>query len=151
MSEAYFVDTSGLGRRYLSEIGALWVRSWVEPAAENVIIIADTAPLELFCAFARLVREGRLNPERRDALKVDCLIHIEREYLTVPINVEVLGIARTVAEKHPLRAMDALQLACALHAQQTLETPLIFVTGDNVLLRAAQAEGFTVQNPYNYA
>jgi hypothetical protein len=41
-----------------------------------------------------------------------------------------------------------LQLACAVLAQQSLQEQLIFVSGDNRLLTAAQGEGFITDNPY---
>ena len=56
--------------------------------------------------------------------------------------------------EHPLRAYDALHLACALAvreaiARQQLSIP-VFVAADDALLAAAAAEGFPVDNPLQH-
>ena len=57
-------------------------------------------------------------------------------------------------ERHPLRAYDAVQLAAALEARRTLQAvgsaAPIFLSADNRLLLAAQAEGFVTDNPNSH-
>jgi predicted nucleic acid-binding protein len=52
-------------------------------------------------------------------------------------------------DRHYLRALDAIQLATAVAARDTLRNiaELTFVCTDERLIRAAQAEGFRVLNP----
>jgi predicted nucleic acid-binding protein len=54
-------------------------------------------------------------------------------------------------EKHGLRGYDAVQLASAIllhrRRQQLGLPPLIFVSADEDLLAAAQAEGLVTENP----
>jgi len=57
----------------------------------------------------------------------------------------------SVLERQPLRAYDAVQLACALTVRRLMHQrgmpPPLFVAADDALLAAAAAEGFAVDNP----
>jgi hypothetical protein len=50
-------------------------------------------------------------------------------------------------DAHPLKALDSLYLAGALSLQQFSNIPVLFVSADRQLLRAAQAEGLKVLDP----
>ncbi len=39
MADFYFVDTSALGKRYIVETGSVWMRTLLNPATGNQIII----------------------------------------------------------------------------------------------------------------
>jgi hypothetical protein len=62
-----------------------------------------------------------------------------------------VDLACSVLERYPLRAFDAAHLATALTVQRFLdsetESPLVFVSADERLNRAASAEGFAVDDP----
>jgi uncharacterized protein len=146
----YFVDTSALGKRYLSEIGSAWVRSWATPSAGNVLIIAELTTVEMLSAFARLLRTGSLSISDITSLRNNFLHHAETEYVVVPLDTTVVRQARNLVTSHPLRTLDAVQLACALKALAILSEPMTFVSGDNVLLATTSAEGFVTDNPYNH-
>ncbi len=75
------------------------------------------------------------------------MIHLEREYLAVPLDASVLVTARQLVGKYPLRTLDAIQLACALRAVTLLSEPMTFVCADARLLSAAGGEGFATDNP----
>jgi predicted nucleic acid-binding protein len=70
------------------------------------------------------------------------------------ITRSIVTQAGLVLERHPLRAYDAVQLACALAVQRLMHQqgmpPPLFVTADEALLVAARAEGFPVANPLQY-
>jgi hypothetical protein len=63
-------------------------------------------------------------------------------------------IAMDLSEKHGLKGYDSIQLATALELQtsqsSTALLPLIFVSADDKLNTAAQAEGLIVENPNNH-
>lgn len=46
-----------------------------------------------------------------------------------------------------LRALDAIQLACGLKVRASIDKSIIFLSADVLLLAAATAEGFTIDNP----
>ena len=143
----YYVDTSALGKRYLSESGSSWVQSWIEPAAQNVLFICGITPIELLSIFGRRQREGALTQQAANILENDFLYHVQREYLTVTVDDVVLAHARRLIKQYPLRALDSIQLASALHTAKLFAEPIIFASSDKQLLQAAMAEGFTVDDP----
>lgn len=53
-------------------------------------------------------------------------------------------------DQHILRALDAIQLACAVYARDLLDEPMTVLSADNNLLLAAAAEGFGTDNPNNH-
>nr|HET6901002.1 hypothetical protein [Ktedonobacteraceae bacterium] len=68
--------------------------------------------------------------------------------------------AGNLCRTHRLRAYDAIQLACAFAVQEDFFATqpseaqlheLLFVSADLGLLTIAQAEGFGIENPNNYA
>jgi uncharacterized protein len=143
----FFVDTSALAKRYLAEIGSTWTRSWVEPAAGNVVVISDLTSVEMFSLFTRRLREGTITAPAMTSLQTDFLAHFKREYLAVGIDENVLTLARGLVVKYVLRPPDAIQLASAIYAMNWLNETMIFVCADQNLLIAAAGEGFTTDNP----
>jgi hypothetical protein len=55
----------------------------------------------------------------------------------VPLDAPVLAAARVLVGKYPLRALDAIQLACAQWEVRLLKEPMTFDCADNRLLSAA--------------
>lgn len=66
------------------------------------------------------------------------------------MTVTHFDLAMNLAEKHRLRAADALQLAVALDVARVMRTPLTFVAADVELLGAARAEGLAIDNPNSH-
>lgn len=147
---SFFADTSGLARRYLSETGTSWVLGWILPAANNVTLISELALVEMYSLLARREREGSISLASRNQIQANFLLHTEHEYLTIPLDTQVLTQAQTLVNRHTLRTLDALQLASALYAVQILQEPISFITADKSLLAAASGEGLLVDNPNAY-
>jgi len=150
---SYFFDTSALTKRYVVEPGHAWVSSLCVPRAGNSIIIAEITLTEAVTSMSRMTRE---NPPRMTAARCDRLItlfrqHARNNYLIVQINRMIFTYAADLARKHPLRAYDAIQLACALtyrndNSKARLPAPT-FICADNMLLTVATQEGLAVDNP----
>jgi len=143
----FFVDTSALGRRYLTEIGTAWVRSWIEPSVGHIIVVSELTLVEMFSALARRQRERSIAPADAAAAQANVLLHFEKQYLPVPLDTLVLSQARGLVGRYVLRSLDAIQLACALQAMAILSEPMLFISADNNLLTVAAGEGFTTDNP----
>ncbi len=81
----------------------------------------------------------------------DCLLL----YHLVELTTETLELARNLIMQHPLRTLDALQLASAIlvnHVFVNLNLPsLTFVSADERLLQTAQQEGLATDNPNHYS
>ncbi len=144
---SFFVDTSALAKRYLAEVGSMWTLSWIEPAAGNVTFVSELAVVEMRSLLERRVREKALALAGAAVLKADFLLHYSKQYLPVLLDTNIIQAAGRLTDTHPLRALDAIQIASALHAVNLLGEPMTFVSADKNLLTAASAEGFTTDNP----
>lgn len=146
MSE-FFVDTSALAKRYVTEMGSRWIRSQMSSQAGHVILISSLSPVEMVSLLIRRQREGSVSPANRLRIQNHFLLHAEHRYLVVEPDADVLFEARSLLVRHPLRALDALQVASALQAARALGIAPTFVSADTRLLAAASAEGLAVDDP----
>ena len=154
----YFFDSSALIKRYLNdEPGHAWVAALCAPQAGNDILIAEATITEVVAAFCRMVRmtPRRLRPSQRDLLiAVFRQRDLPRSYIVQAVNRSTYERAGDLCLTHPLRAYDAIQLACALAARDDALSahvdPPIFVCADAGLLAAATAEGLVTENPANH-
>ena len=119
----------------------------LDTASGNVTIITDVTSVEMFSLLNRRVREGSLPAADLPALGNTFLSHADVEYVTVPLDRDVLARARVLVERHPLRALDAIQLASAQQAIVNLGEAIIFVSSDRTLLAAAHAKGLATDDP----
>ena len=153
----YFLDTSALVKRHVLESGHLWVRALCRVNAGNTIIISEAALIEVVASVCRMARENppRLAIADRDRIIARFQRLIRRNYLIVQVNRETYIRAAALCRKHPLRAYDAVQLACALawrdDALAISQPAPIFVCADHALLGAAALEGFAIENPSLHA
>lgn len=148
----YFLDSSAVVKRYLSEAGTDWVRVLCDPASGNTIIVASVTMVEVAAALAARHRaSGGIEQRTRDNALTLFLQHFTDEYLAIDIDRAILNRAMQLTQQHRLRGYDAIQLASALSASQALQTSrlsdLTFVAADTDLLAAAVAEGLHTHNP----
>ncbi len=151
---AYYLDTSAIVKRYVNELGTLWVLSLTEYAARNVLYTVRVAGPELVAALARKVRTGDVSrpaAERAgDSFRQDWRV----QYQIVDVTDGLATRAMNLAEKHGLRGYDAVHLAAALEVhdeRQASQLPgITFVSADVAQLQAATREGLVADNPSNY-
>jgi hypothetical protein len=149
----YFFDSSGLVKRYNSEIGTNWILQIYRPSSNNIIHIAQITLVEVIAALTRRAVNKSSNSHYTKSVK-----RFERDindrFSVFKINDLIISEAYQLAIKHNLRGYDAVQLAVALQAENELSqlgiSPLIFVSADNELNTAAITEGLKVENPNNY-
>ena len=146
---AYFLDASALVKYYVTEPGSTWVRQRMDEGQS--ILLAEITVAELAAALGILQRVGRITPRHRqdfwEKFERDCV----EQYDLIPVVYDVIYAAALLCARHPLKAYDAVQLAAGLALKGTLagqDIPLIFVSGDDTLITAAQAEGLTADNPF---
>ena len=150
----YFLDTSALVKAYIAETGTAWVRTLLDDPQHRIWTSALTK-VEVIAALTRRLRVGdltqqQLNQASGDALQ-DCA-----DFLAVPVLGNILDHAVVLAERHNLRAYDAVQLSTAMEARDALLTnstsPIDFtvVSADVELNQAAQLEGIQVEDPNNH-
>jgi len=58
---SYFLDSSGLVKRYVAEVGTAWVSSLMDPATGNLLYVARVTGVEVVSALTRRARGGSLS------------------------------------------------------------------------------------------
>ena len=152
---SFFLDSSVLVKRYLTETGSDWVRGLTSPEAENTVVVAEITLVEVAAALAARHRapSGISLSERDNAINL-LARHFTTEYQLVPVSRFILDNAVLLTQNHRLRGYDAVQLAAALAANQTLLIAglpvMTFVAADRDLLSAARDEGLQIENPNDH-
>lgn len=154
----YFFDSSAIMKRYYYEVGANWVRTVCENRIRSEVYLSQLAEVEVV---ASLRRAGRRNHDHIALIdsSVNMFVrHIGRRvYSIVSVDTQITRIAQDLCNQfwdvqpHPLRSMDAIQVASALlvaavHASQA-PNELLFVSSDRRQLAVARELGFNVVNP----
>jgi uncharacterized protein len=132
-----FFDTSAFVKRYIEEPGSERVME-ICSEAEHLVLSLICLP-EMISTLNRLVREGKLTGVEYDQVKALMLDDFE-DVEVCEITAEVIKRTIECLERHPLRAMDALHLGCALSVK-----PDLFVSSDIRQIEAANKEGMEVQ------
>ncbi|MBI4703384.1 MAG: type II toxin-antitoxin system VapC family toxin [Deltaproteobacteria bacterium] len=145
MSQAHFVDTSALLKRYVLELGteALQQRCFADPGIE--IFVSTLTYAEAYATFGRLVREGDLTAGEHESI----LSSFESDwssFVKVEIGSAVCRCVPDLARAYSLRGADLVQLASAtyLRARRALD---LFVVCDVRLANAALSLAFPLFNP----
>jgi uncharacterized protein len=144
------MDTSALAKRYILETGSRWIKTQVKPSSINIVMISALTTVELFSLLFRHQRLGNLQPQSAQKLKKAFLSHVKKQYSVFKIDELTLQQARELVQRHPLRALDAIQLACAIEALSIIQQNITFISSDKNLLKAAIAEGFLTDDPNSH-
>jgi len=131
-----FLDTSAFAKRYIAEQGSDKVLALCHQA-ENLVVSVICLP-ELISTLSRLVREKKLTKAAYQKLKIEAMVDLEDADICQTTS-QVLASVVSLLEAHPLRAMDALHVACALNYG-----PDVFVSADHRQLSAARKAGLKV-------
>lgn len=131
-----FLDTSAFAKRYVAEQGSDKVIALCQQA-DSLVISVICLP-ELISTLSRLLREKKLAKADYRKLKGDAMADLA-DVDICQLTPGILTAVVSLLEFHPLRAMDALHVACALVVE-----PDIFVSADHRQLTAAQKAGLKV-------
>lgn len=133
-----FLDTSAFAKRYVAEPGSDKVLSACQQA-DSLVVSMICLP-ELISTLSRLVREKRLTKAAYLKLKSDAMADLA-DVDVCQITPQILASVVSLLELHPLRAMDALHVACALASK-----PDVFVSADRRQLSAARKAGLKISD-----
>jgi hypothetical protein len=151
---AYFLDSSALVKRYVSETGSAWIQQITDPQTGNSLFIARITWVEVRSALARRQREGSLTLAAVNQLIQIFRSDLNNQYQVIELDSTLAETAGQLVSQYPLRAYDAVQLASVLRIQPafatTQSTQLIFLTADNRLSAIATALGLLTDNPNNH-
>jgi predicted nucleic acid-binding protein len=125
-------------------------------AEDNVLVSAEITIAEVAAALGVITRMGRISRHQRNAFWEQFTRDLLQRYEFLPTRRTIITRAAALCLKHPLRGFDAIHLASGLQLQETLEQQGVegdalsstYVTSDDRLVTAAQAEGLTVENPF---
>lgn len=147
----YYADSSVLVKRHVLETGTVWVQQLMDPVTGHAIVTTHLSLVELYSALNRRVREQSLTAVDYAQISTDAQSLFVGQYGIIPLIQAIVSNALILLERYPLRAYDAVQLASALYARQSLlaagSSAPIFLSADDRLLAAAQAEGFVTDDP----
>jgi hypothetical protein len=151
----YFIDSSALVKRYISEIGSTWILSLFDPLLDNEFFIAAITGVEIIAAITRRARSGSISATDATLVCQQIRNDLQTDYSIVEITEEIIDSGMKLAERRGLRGYDAVQLAagCAVNAICTASglSPVVFVSADSELNLAAASEGLAIENPNNYS
>lgn len=149
----YYADTSALVKRYVDEIGSGYIHTLVA-TPDTILYQTFLTPLEISSAFLRRQRMKELSLEEVSLALQAYKIHSHREYILVPYSEALINTAEALLARHPLRTLDAIQLAAALTLRSTFpadDVPLTFLSADDRLIAVAQRERLLTENPNSHS
>lgn len=132
-----YLDSSAFAKRFVDEEGSDKVEETCNQASELGLSVICVP--EIVSALNRRRRERGLTNHQYTQAKQH-LIDDVRDASIINLTVPVVGSAITVLEASPIRAMDALHIACALEWRAEL-----FVSSDKRQLTAAKQAGMQTQ------
>jgi len=139
-----YLDSSAFVKRYLKEIGTDVVKSII--ATPGIIASSKLTYLEMLSALMKKLRAGEIERRRVHGL----IERFERDWyyvLVLEFHNGLLQIIKTLIERYPLKAADAIHLASALWLKHSVKTDVTYVASDSNLLKAAQNENLHILNP----
>ncbi len=150
----YFLDTSALVKRYVTEPGSAWMIAQCQPEAGHTLIVSQATLVEAVATFCRKARQQDLSQRISDAERDHIITLFRRDarrYSIVKVTSTIYTYAGDLCRVHSLRAYDAVQLACALVVRNKLAAMDIqaptFVSADTELLNIAKDEGLSIEDP----
>lgn len=154
--KTYFLDSSALVRLYVHEPGSTAVRDLVRAASAHPpraqLCTCDLALPETISALRQVAvsstaaRRGFSPAAYRRALPVVRSQLLDPQATLRIGSTACIPLAADIVERRDIRGADAVHLAAALTARETLMAgiPFVFVSGDARQCRAAEQEGFQV-------
>jgi len=128
-----FFDSSAFAKRYIEERGSQAVDSLCQEATELALSVLCVP--EIISALNRRVREGLLTDREYTEVK-QYLSQDIRDAVIVNLVPQVVATCTKILEASPIRAVDALQIACGLEWGTEL-----FVSADRRQISAARKAG----------
>lgn len=147
---AYFLDSSAVVKRYVSETGTVWI-SHLTAATGNKIYLVRLKMVEVISAITRKARGTGITPIGATMAIANFRRDFLNQYAKVDLTLTLIEHAADLAETHALRGYDAVQLAAALEVNTERAaiglSAITLISVDAALNAAAIAEGLAVDDP----
>jgi hypothetical protein len=143
----FFFDSSALVKRYVEEPGTPRVVDLMRQGMR--LVVSHLARVEVASALSRRARQFGLPDDTVAPVYSALESELRDRFEVVELGGAVITRATDLARAHALRAADALQLACALVARETMRADpgLTLVSSDAELNAAAAHEGLAICDP----
>ena len=128
-----FFDSSAYAKRFIEEPGSQTVDKLCMAATELALTIVCIP--EIISALNRRVRERVLTPRHYEEIK-ERLLEEMQDVVIINLTPSVISTCTAILERNPVRAMDALHVACAVQWDAEL-----FVSADKRQISAARKAG----------
>lgn len=128
-----FLDSSAFAKRYVDEPGSAAVDTLCGEATELAVSVLCIP--EITSALNRRLRERSLSPQQYGRAKDAPLADI-RDAAIVNLTPSVVSTCIVILEASPLRALDALHIACAMEWEAEL-----FISADKRQIAGARKAG----------
>ncbi|MCL1469096.1 type II toxin-antitoxin system VapC family toxin [Argonema antarcticum] len=150
----YFLDSSALVKRYISEIGSAWVLGLFDPTLKNEGFIAAITGVEIIAAITRRSSSGSISITDATLIRNQFKTDFQKDYQIIEITETIINSGMVLSETYGLRGYDAIQLAAGRAVNSLCIAnglpPIVFVSADNELNAAVVSEGLMIENPNNY-
>lgn len=150
----YFLDSSAVVKRYVTEAGSAWIMALCDPLYGHNLYISQIAQVEVVRAISIKAQDKFITFTDRDRLVATFRRDSQNIYGVLPLTESVCRYAGDLCRSLRLRSYDAVQLASALilrsEALSKPSSPPIFVTADLRLIPIATTEGLRIENPESY-
>ena len=147
---AYFLDSSAVVKRYVSETGTVWI-SGITAATGNKVYLVRLTLVEVISAITRKARGTGITAAGAAIAVADFRRDFLNQYAKVDLTPTLIEHAADLAETHALRGYDAVQLAAALEVNIERAaiglSAITLISADVALNAAAVAEGLAVGDP----
>lgn len=143
----FYADTSAIVRGYLADKKSDARLPTILFAGEHPVVTSELTRVEFASAIAAALRSGRLADAQPVLNQFDHDCSPDGPIALLPLQTSALSAARRlVITGPPLRTLDALHIAVALHdaAELAGDAPVTFLTRDNRQATAARAAGLEI-------
>ncbi|MDT7799444.1 MAG: uncharacterized protein QOI78_2877 [Actinomycetota bacterium] len=145
---AFYADTSALVTAYLHDEPGHGKLRELLLEGDELVLSSDLTRIEFASALTAARRTGRIPDPAPVLAHFDHLASPRGALALIPFDAKsvIPAARRLVIEHHPLRTLDAIHIAVAMHdtAELTGGAPVTFVTRDDRQAEAAKASGFEV-------
>lgn len=113
----------------MDEPGSVWVKQICDAHDAktnerlNLVVVGSITVVEAASALSILERRNTIRRRTAQRAYEQFFEHFENEYQVVDITPDILLEAANLAQRYPLKAFDAVQLALALNVQQMPSRP----------------------------
>jgi uncharacterized protein len=132
-----YLDTSSLAKLFLKEEESEATLAAVREG--EVVGTSLVSYVEMRSLVSRRLRERLITREESERI-LDVFDSDWQRFGKIPVDQDLLTKAGKLLMKHPLRSLDAIHLSSALLFQDLLGEPIVFMTADQRLQRAAEKE-----------